>query len=193
MSYQGAYDKIVYELEHKLSDKLTYHNLGHAQKVLEFVNAHLETLELNPRKEELLRLAAIGHDIGFVETYEGHEMKGIHLLKPILKEEGYSEEEIHEISAMVWATKLEIKPRTFKEKMLVDADLHYLASDHFLEVLKSLFQEWVNYELIPDDFTLYLESSLKFMEEHRYETDYAKAYSKKSENIETLREMLNGR
>ena len=191
MSYQGAYDKIVYKLEHQLPALLTYHNLNHAQRVMKSIDSHLQTLDFYPRKAELVRLAGIGHDIGFIETYEGHEEKSIQILKNILQEEGYSEEEIYQVSVMVWATKLDIEPRTFMEKMLVDADLEYLGSDDFSIVLECLFQEWVNYNFIPENYQLFLENSLKFMEAHRYETDYSKAYSKKTENIFALRTKLN--
>ncbi|MDA9774534.1 HD domain-containing protein [Saprospiraceae bacterium] len=186
MSYQGAYNKIVHKLEQELSPKLTYHNLDHAKRVLESLDNHILTLEMDPRKVELVRLAGIGHDIGFVEGHENHELKGIQILKPILAEEGYSQEEIHEISAMIWATKQENRPRTFMEKMLVDADLAYLGSDNCQEVLKNLYDEWTSFERIPEDYPLFLENSIRFMEEHSYETDYAKAYNIKERNMEEL-------
>ena len=135
MSYTGAYNKIIHKLENEIPSTLTYHNVKHAKRVLHALDNHLLTLEMAPRKEEIVRLAALSHDMGFIDTYEGHEYRSIKLLKPILSEEGYSEEEIHEISAIIWATKLDIKPRTFMEKMVVDADLEYLGSDDYNDVV----------------------------------------------------------
>lgn len=190
MSYQSAYAKIVAKLEKEIPPSLTYHNVNHAKRVLQSLDNHILTLDMDPRKAELVRLAGIGHDIGYIENTENHELIGIRIIKPILKEEGYSEQELHQVSTMIWATKLGNSPRTFLEKMLVDANLAYIGSEDYDEGLKNLYKEWVNQDRIPKDYPLFLENRIKFMEEHTYYTDFAKAYNQKSKNIEELKAMI---
>lgn len=191
MGYQSAFDRIVYKLEHELSPLLTYHNLNHAERVLNDLDSHLKTIEHSTRETELLRLAAIGHDIGFIKTFDGHELQSIQILSSICSEEGYSDVEVDQIAKLIMATRIDIKPDNFLEKVLVDADLEYLGSDDCMLILRKLYQEWINYKLIPEDYNLFLKNSLRFMEEHRYETDFARSKSKKSQNIAKLREELD--
>ncbi len=133
-------------VEHLLLEDLTpdhrYHNLPHTLAVR---NAALEIarrLELGEEEREILELACLFHDTGFVETYEGHEAVSYRIAKDFLEQRDYPPEKKEQVLRCIEVTFPSIRPVNLLEKVIRDADLANLGSPRYLEALTALRHEW---------------------------------------------------
>ena len=124
-----------------LPDGLYYHNLEHTLDVFEVTVCIGKAEKLSDTDIELLRVAALFHDTGFVETYENNEHLGAEHAADCLPQYGYSLAEISKIKRAILATNLRIPPKNLFEKVLCDSDLDYLGRDDFEPRSHSLFEE----------------------------------------------------
>ena len=80
---------------------------------------------------EILNLATLFHDVGFSETYSGHEEVGIRLIKEFLAKWNYPEDKVKKIAGLIEATKMDAKPRNELEALIKDADTSSLGKSYF--------------------------------------------------------------
>jgi uncharacterized protein len=124
---------------------LPYHNIDHIYDVLNAA-MNLATHEgANDDDRQLLRLAALLHDIGFIRSGSNHEEHGVALASEILPAFGLSDDQIQIISGMILATRLPQSPLTILEQGVVETE-----------------REW---NLV----------QRTFLQSHRYHTTFAKA------------------
>ena len=69
--------KAIELLSSKLSDKLAYHGMHHTLDVLSICNDYIRRLNISLKDAQVLRIAALYHDIGFTESYKNHEEKSV--------------------------------------------------------------------------------------------------------------------
>ena len=81
---------------------------------------------INEKDTELIKMAAMFHDSGFIKKYDDNEVIGCKIAKEFLPEFGYSQEEIETICGMILATHTPQNPKNKLEEVLADADLDYL-------------------------------------------------------------------
>ena len=139
--YDKVYSFMTEKLEAEMPAKLSYHSLNHILDVLNSAIRLAELEELSEQDSELLKVAVLFHDAGFIKTIRGHEEVGCNMAKEILPGYGFSNIEIEAISGMVMATKYPPTPKTLMEKIICDADLDYLGRDDFFEIGNKLFNE----------------------------------------------------
>jgi len=190
MVFEEIKIRIYEDILEKLPSHLTYHNLNHTTYVLEKAVFLAEQSEVSPSDLELLKLAALFHDTGFIDNPKDHEEKGCKIAKSYLTEE-YSEAQLSKIYGMIMATKIPQSPTTLLEKILADADLEYLGTDLFEQIGESLFTELKHFN---PNFTAQAwdELQLVFMQKHHYHTDYCQKYRepKKQENLLSVKKRL---
>ncbi len=179
-------------LSERCSDKYKYHNYYHVQKVVEAAKTISESEKLTDDEKEIIILACLFHDIGYIDICEGHELKSCAYARNFLKNENYPERNILQIESCILATKIPQNPKNKLEMIVCDADLHHLGSDDFLEVGNNLRRE---IEFTHNtDFTDegWLEKTISFNKSHSYFTDYAKQFYgiKKELNVQYLEMML---
>lgn len=104
-----------------------YHNLNHTLEVFEFTKILCEENHLNEEDSEIVLLAALFHDIGFIHSYSEHEEKSKDIAKYFLMSENYSSDKIEIILRCIDKTKLNEKPENILEMILCDADLIHIA------------------------------------------------------------------
>ncbi|HQW54744.1 MAG TPA: HD domain-containing protein [Saprospiraceae bacterium] len=153
-----------------------YHNLAHTVYVVEKV-IEIGKAEGCSREElELLRVAALLHDIGYIHKRKGHEAESCLLAKGPLKDAGYSNEEIKVINQLIIATKVPQRPHNLLQRIICDADLEYLGTKDAAESSEALYRETVH--VIPH-FTHneWIQTQIKFLTGHQYHTDYCKKNS----------------
>lgn len=179
-------------LSERCPDNYKYHNFYHVQKVVEAALTISESENISDNEKEIIILACLFHDIGYIDICEGHEIKSCSYARNFLKNENYPERNIKQIESCILATKIPQQPKTKLEMIVCDADLHHLGSDDFLEVGNNL-----RYEIEfthKTDFTDegWLEKTISFNKSHSYFTDYAKrVYGIKKEfNLKYLEMML---
>ncbi len=158
-----------------LPPDLTYHNLWHTEQVVvPAVQRFASSLQIDPDQIRLVEVAAAFHDIGFVETYQGHEFAGMSIAADVLPRFGLSADDIEKIQGMILATRLPQNPQCLIEEILADADLDVLGRDDFFEQNNALFREVVAYGH-PPDVLKWLEGQVKFLTSHEYFTSAARS------------------
>ena len=190
MVFEEIKNRIYEDILEKLPSHLTYHNLNHTAYVLEKAVFLAEQSEVSPSDLELLKLAALFHDTGFIDNPKDHAEKACKIAKSYLTAD-YSEAQLSKIYGMIMATKIPQSPTTLLEKILADADLEYLGTDLFEQIGESLFTELKHFN---PNFTeqAWDELQLVFMQKHHYHTEYCRQNreAKKQENLLKVKKRL---
>lgn len=156
-----------------------YHNQGHTERVCEAVLELGKSEGLGGDQLEVLEIAAIFHDLGFTETYEGHEAVSRQLAGTFLEQQEYPAEKQQQVLDLIDVTYPPKVPQTHSEKIMCDADLSNLGSPHYFEYLRALRHEWKAF--LNQEYTdeAWYKLNYKFVKGHRYYTAAAvEAYDK---------------
>lgn len=191
-NFHGAFRFAQNTLTQKLDSRLIYHTVNHTQNDVVFsVIRMAELTNLPIEKRNLLLTAAWFHDIGYIETREGHEKVGIELAKSTLPQYGFTSKQIKQITTMIRATKIPQTPKDLASKILADADLDNLGRDDFFEISIKLFQELQNFGETMS-IEEWWQNQLDFLKNHTYFTREAKKLreQKQKENIIQLEKMI---
>jgi predicted metal-dependent HD superfamily phosphohydrolase len=171
MEYNQAKEFILSKLD-GLSDRLSYHKKQHTLDVLKAVEEIAENEQVNDESKHLLQIAALMHDAGFLEKYQGHEEKGCEYAQNWLPQFGYSHEQIERVVGMIRATKIPHEPKNKEEQIICDADLDYLGTDAYDKISETLFKEWKCYGFVNSSRD-WLEKQIGFLKLHRYFSDFS--------------------
>lgn len=159
---------VLHKLETELTAIYSYHNFMHTLDVMEQVAILGELMDLNPEDLTLVKIAALYHDIGFLEGPHNHEARGCQYFLEDARSSALSTEEQAIITGCIMATRMPQKPHTPLEALLCDADLDYLGRPDFLEKSHALFLEKQAVDGInPHDWALLQQ---EFLAKHRYHT-----------------------
>jgi TolB-like protein/Tfp pilus assembly protein PilF len=164
-------EKHIQEILNASMPKLPYHNTAHVADVLAASLLIAEDQKINADDVKLLRLAALLHDIGFIQSGKDHEAIGAAMARKLLPEFGLSPSEIDVIANMILATRLPQSPMTLLEKILCDADLDYLGRDDFYEIGGRLFVELKEQEVVETEREWNIMQRT-FLQSHRYHTHF---------------------
>ncbi|AMR29740.1 metal-dependent phosphohydrolase [Hymenobacter psoromatis] len=162
-----------------LDPRLTYHTLAHTAYVVKQAHALADAAALPPPQAEELLLAAWFHDLGYLDTYDGHEYRSMARAEAWLREQGVGAARIELIKNLIRATHRNEPANTELEKMLVDADMSNLAANDFRARAELIRTEW---ELLLDKSytnTEWAELQLAFMTSHKYHSEAGKERFKK--------------
>ncbi len=165
---------VIDMLKEKLPVNYYYHNYEHTlyvqKKVIE-IGKHENCTQ---RELDLLTVAALWHDTGYIKTYKGHEEESCLLAKKYLPIYGFSESDIAIINGMIMATKILQTPTNRLEEIMADADLEYLGTNDAAEIAHLLFKELqsLNPALTA---AAYNTLQVNFLNTHHYFTTYCKA------------------
>jgi len=190
----AAEDYVRQIFEQKIpSDVYTYHNWTHTTQVRDEALLLARQEGLFNGDLEILNLATLFHDVGFSETYSGHEDVGIRLVKEFLAKWNYPEEKVNTIVGLIEATKMDTKPRNKLEALIKDADTSSLGKSYFQIYTNSLRKELnvlQNALMSKKDWN---RENLRFMDEHVYFSEAGKVrYSEmKAENRRLLKEEID--
>ncbi len=172
---------IIGRISAEISKDQTYHGPHHTLDVLRVCNQYVRRLKINPKDAYLLRTAALLHDIGFLEEFAKHEMNGIKYAKTELPSWGYSDSDIEKICGMIAATELPQNPKNLLEEVICDSDLDYLGTDKFYRIGATLFNEFLNYNVVKNERE-FDEMQIRFLESHTFHTDFAKKHREPIKN-----------
>ena len=170
---QEAEKYITDLLEGKLGDDYSYHNLSHTLGVREACLEIGKGMQLKKEELELLELAALFHDTGFVAQYDGHEEASQRIAKAFLEQKGYKEEKLEKVLHCIKITQMGKEPTNLPEQVMKDADLANLGSVDYLKTLDGLRHEWeVMLGQVHSDQE-WFELNRSFLKNHSYYTTYA--------------------
>lgn len=185
----AAEDYVRHIFEEKIpSDVYTYHNWAHTCQVRDeaLLLARLEGVTNG--ELELLNLASLFHDVGFSETYTGHEEVGIRLIKEFLAQWNYPVEKVKTIVGLIEATRVDVKPRNKLESLIKDADTSSVGKSYFQIYTNSLRKELNVLQNANISKKHWNQENLRFINEHEYYSEAGKnRYSEmKTENKRLL-------
>jgi predicted metal-dependent HD superfamily phosphohydrolase len=165
-----------------------YHNLRHTVEVVQHT-AEIGAYYLLSAPELLIvKAAAWFHDIGHLTgDMEGHEERGILIMRDCLAPMQISDTLISSMAACIMATKYPSAPHTLYEEIICDADTFHLGTPKFKETDDLVRKE---VELRKGKcFTDWHAQSIQLLEEHRFFTKYCQNLldAGKLENIRWLK------
>lgn len=169
MDTRAAKAYVLKRLKEELPTERTYHSLEHTLDVYASVidialNEGLEGEDL-----ELLKIAALYHDCGFVVKNDSHEEVGCSIVAEQLPGFGFSAGQIERICAMIRATKIPQSPVDLPARILCDADLDYLGRGDFKQIGDTLFAEMQAYGTLRTELE-WNTLQVGFLTQHRYFT-----------------------
>ena len=170
-------------------EKHYYHSYRHAIEVMERAIYLWEKEWLDKEEIELIWLAWLFHDTGFVIQYDNNEPIWAKIAQNFLKSILYPEEKIKTIERLILATKPNYQnPRDIYEKIIKDADLDNLWRKDFFEKWHSLKKEIEiikNIKIRDPDWNHW---SIDLLKEHHYQTITQKKERDitKQENLEHM-------
>ncbi len=192
MDYNKARDYITNKLAEELNPDLSYHNIDHTLDVLNAA-CQLASLEgISKHDSLLLETAALFHDSGMLNTYQGHEEASVEIIKEVLPGFDYSPEDIAAIAGMIITTKLPQSATNHLEKILCDADLDYLGREDFFMIAHQLQYEWNILGIRKTTLREWYELQIMFLEEHAFFTPSAQKLrnEKKADNLKQVKELV---
>lgn len=170
---RNIFEEVLERLRTQLPSNLVYHNHAHTRFVLEKADFLAVQENLGEADRNLISIAALYHDTGFLLDRENHEEMSCELARKELPDHGFSELEIQKICGMIMATRIPQQPHTIQEKIVADADLFYLGTDRFELFSTKLYEELKYLDPKMDDIA-WLKIQNKFISSHTYHTTYGK-------------------
>ena len=185
--YVGAELYILERLDKSLPKDLFYHGLHHTRDVYGAALLIAKSEKLTHEELNLLKIATMYHDAGFISHYKNHEEAGCKLARKTLPKYGFDEKHIKVIEGMIMATKIPQAPKTQLERIICDADLDYLGRNDFKDIAKTLFDELKVYMNVKDE-KIWNTIQLNFLKNHKYHTEFCRKRreSKKQEHLKEI-------
>jgi uncharacterized protein len=172
MDLKGAKAYALQQLHDGLSPTLTYHGRHHTMDVYKTAVEYARLEGITGDDLTLLRTAALFHDIGFIDTYRGHEARGCEVVREVLPRFHYSPEQIERVCGMIMATQLPQTPHNQLEKIICDCDLDYLGRTDFYHIGFTLFEEFKAYGILATEED-WNRLQVNFLTQHSYFTQTA--------------------
>jgi predicted metal-dependent HD superfamily phosphohydrolase len=176
----------------QLPTQYVFHDFKHTKDVVRQAQVIADKTDLSESDKELLLLAAWFHDVGYIQTYDGHESESIKIAEAFLRDHGRNEQEINTIAGCIESTRYPQEPESLVQKVMCDADLAALGGKEYMNRTKLLRTEWETalQRFYPDYDWLKFE--IEFLESHNYHTEQAaELYDKQKEsNLLHLRALL---
>lgn len=179
---------ILEKLRNDLPAHLKYHTLEHTLDVYSRAEEIAAKEGLTGRTQELLLVAAVYHDAGYLYQRINHENRSCEIASEILPKYGYSEEDIQKICQIIMATQLPQNPSSLAEQIICDADLDYLGRDDFFETGEGLYHEMLTDGVVKNHKEWDI-IQVDFLQKHRFftKTSIALRSAKKEENLNQLK------
>ena len=167
-------DFVINLLKTKIPSNYFYHNYEHTLYVIDKVIEIGEQENCSAKELELLSIAALWHDTGYINTYKGHEEESCTLARQYLPGYEYTTDDINTICDLIMATKIPQSSQNKLEEIIADADLEYLSTNNAVVLAHNLFKELNALDplLTEQDWN---KTEINFLTAHRYFTGYCKA------------------
>ncbi len=183
--------KINYDFHNLLDSKYLYHNLHHTERVIKSAIKIGSDYGLRDSEWKVLLTACLLHDYGFIKSHVDHEEIGAELSESILKNYGYSKEEISSVQSLILITKAIAIPNNNLEAIIRDSDLEYLGSNDFEYISEKLKEEWLLCGVVSSESEFY-QLQLDFLINHQFHTEFMRKNGKKlkEKNLRYAHEMM---
>jgi len=170
----GAEKFVKNLLDEKLANEFYYHDFRHAMAVKGYAEIIAKECDLNETNVNLLRIAALFHDTGFIDSIENHVEHSIEIVTDFLNNHLIDEESINSITKIIQATKMPQNPTNKLSEILCDADLMYIAEDKCYEHMEAMYEEAITTHEEYSNRNLFDLETIRFFSNHTYFTDFGK-------------------
>ncbi|MFD2200490.1 HD domain-containing protein [Shivajiella indica] len=186
--YSQIFEIFFSKLKEETPSYYTYHTPEHTQYVIEKAIMIGKEENIQKKEIELLKIAALFHDMGFLRSRENHEETACEMVSQELPSWDFSTYEISQICGMIRATKIPQRPISLLDKIIADADLEYLGTDLYEVQANNLYKELIyfNPTLTKKEW---LEIQVNFLSTHRFHTEFCinNRDPKKQEHLKRLK------
>ena len=160
-------------LQNKLNQFYYFHNIAHTLYVLDRAVEIAGYENCTEAEIDLITAAALWHDAGFINIYDGHEEEGCKLVQKYLPDFGYADAAIKTICGIIRATKIPQSPQNKLEQIMADADLEYLGTANAASIANELYKErkYLNLLITADQWN---QMQIYFLQKHHYFTTFCK-------------------
>jgi hypothetical protein len=114
-----------------IPENLLFHDINHAKEVAKESQALGKKAGLPDKELEILEIAGLFHDTGYVKNREKHEEESVKIADNFLRDIGYAQKDGEEISRLILSTKKDHKPEDLLEEILHDADYSHMGMKRF--------------------------------------------------------------
>ena len=180
--------------EERTEQTLLYHNLKHTETVF---NAAMtignNTDNVTDADLEILALAALFHDVGYVFSSKEHEKRSTEIASEFLGKQTFEADKIELINRLIMATTMGHSPSDLLEEIMQDADTCHLGNTDYTNTtycdLYEEVKEMHMKELTKEEWAVLC---VDFFQNHTYYTDYAKANydENKAKNLQKINLLL---
>ncbi|MCB0383376.1 MAG: HD domain-containing protein [Psychroserpens sp.] len=168
-------EEVVFDLlKNELDQTYLYHNYKHTERVLKSTREIIEHTDLSKEEADILEIAALFHDTGYIAGSEDHEEKSVEIVSKFLKEEHIDQNFIDAVSACIMQTKFEEEPSSKLGKIIRDADASHFGKKYFVEASEFLRKELELREDKTFSPSEWRNENIKVLtKKHQFYTDYA--------------------
>lgn len=156
-------------------EKHYYHQYSHALDVMERAVYIAKKEWLNEEDIEILSLAALFHDTGFIIQYDDNEEIWAKIAKNYLISMIYDRDKIDSIEKLILATKPSYKkPKNILEQIIMDSDLDNFWREDFFDKMENIQKEREaikHIKLLDPNWRHWV---IDFLSEHKYFTNTQK-------------------
>lgn len=181
-------------LNDKLDTHFMYHNLSHTQRVVSATKEIIEGEKIEGDDANALLFAAWFHDTGYTVSKQDHEEHSTKVARAFLEEKKIEDAFIDQVSHLIMATKMDVKPLNHLEFVIRDADSSHFKDKDYSAVSELLRQEWeLSWDKTYTDIKWTEENISFFTKHHRYYTNYTLEnwQAGKDKNLASLFKNLN--
>ena len=181
------------KFENELSDNCYFHNINHTMDVARNAEIIGQQGHLNEEELNTLRIAAMFHDVGYLEGHQDHEQRSAAEVSKFLKSVGINGAVIKQAERSILATRIPQSPTDEVSKALCDADLAHLGYEDYFENMDLLRKEWKASGRAVMSKQEFNHMSVEFFSQHQYHTDYGKKVleARKEKNLARIRNIVN--
>ncbi len=178
-------NKLMFPLENHY-----YHSYDHALDVMERAIYLSKKEGLSESDIEIMWLAGIFHDAGFIIQYDKNEPIGAKIARNYLKSILYPEDKIQKIERIILATDPDYeKPKDIYEEIIKDSDMDNLGRDDFMEKNNNIKKELEIIKKIKIKDPEWKHASVQLLKEFKYKTNSQK-YERNHQKVENLKKMI---
>ncbi|MBE6405811.1 MAG: HD domain-containing protein [Lentisphaerae bacterium] len=173
--------------------RYVYHNWGHTERVISYVEKFALQCNKSPDEIRLLQTAALLHDYGYLVQYDQNEKIAAEYAVGLLPEYGYTKEETEAISRMIISTIPGTYPEYELDQILCDADICHVGTEAFYESGMCFRKELNLVKGLVYTNREWDELELNFLLDHKFKHPGVGAIlqSGKEKNILKMRDLLS--
>ena len=171
---EEAREYVTLILTQDLSENCLFHTISHTQEVVKNAETIGKYCQIDKHELNILRVAALFHDVGYVDAYDDHELFSAERVRRFLQSKNVNDLIIDQIERAILSTKTPQNPKDKISKILCDADLMNLTFDDYFEQVDLMRMEWEKVGKAKLGRQQFYLNTLAFFQTHEYHSEYGR-------------------